>query len=475
MFDQRNQSFQSIILSSSVMFASLSTVIIQGFLPPNSSEAIFVAYALTCSLSFAFLFLSVVLSIEVILRASSFMYHRARRHTLDLREAIRATKLKLDGMRNASIPLMSMSADDDDRDGPGAGGGGGGSLRATSHDSYDERRTMGSERVSDVSGRTKTTSKSVKFEHFFKSADGRAVSEVSERSRRETATMRHEQVLRDDEEFARQIAKMSESDVDKMWKHHEAELQEYLLYRERINDKTAVIELNTLQTGDRVEVNRGGLGTWVPATIVKVRSKDRTFNVLYDGEDVPDKKVDIKLIRLPGSESGSAESLYRGNFLNRKSFEDFWSSSCGFWADAAISFFYLGTVTLLLAILIWMWSFFLLNYNSFAGAVIAVVLILLSLLAGLYLVWSIRTSEVYTSKTEGWSVGSSFGLGSRSDKSSRKSGKSSTYSASSRGASSRRSGKARRPPAAEGGGAGTGGYWSMPGQYASYQGATGVN
>jgi hypothetical protein len=30
MFDQRNQSFQTVILSASVMFSSLSTVIIQG-------------------------------------------------------------------------------------------------------------------------------------------------------------------------------------------------------------------------------------------------------------------------------------------------------------------------------------------------------------------------------------------------------------------------------------------------------------
>ena len=31
MFDQRNQSFQTVILSASVMFSSLSTVIIQGY------------------------------------------------------------------------------------------------------------------------------------------------------------------------------------------------------------------------------------------------------------------------------------------------------------------------------------------------------------------------------------------------------------------------------------------------------------
>ena len=140
MFDQRNQSFQSIILASSVMFAALSTVIIQGFLPPDSSEFIFVAYALTCSLSFAFLFLSVVLSIEVILRASSFMYHRARQHTANLKEAIIHTKQKLDQMRNPSIPNVSSSHDENDR-----GQRIGGSL---SVDSHDEKKEGWSERAS---------------------------------------------------------------------------------------------------------------------------------------------------------------------------------------------------------------------------------------------------------------------------------------------------------------------------------------
>ena len=35
MFDQRNQSFQTVILSASVMFSSLSTVIIQGLVGEN--------------------------------------------------------------------------------------------------------------------------------------------------------------------------------------------------------------------------------------------------------------------------------------------------------------------------------------------------------------------------------------------------------------------------------------------------------
>ena len=85
MFDQRNQQFQTIILSSSVMFAALSTVIIQGPLNQNASVFLLVSYSLSTSLSFAFLFLTLLLCIEIINRASTFMYKRARKQTEQLK------------------------------------------------------------------------------------------------------------------------------------------------------------------------------------------------------------------------------------------------------------------------------------------------------------------------------------------------------------------------------------------------------
>ena len=83
---------------------------------------------------------------------------------------------------------------------------------------------------------------------------------------------------------------------------------------------------------------------------------------------------------------------------SKKTFEIFWSESCAFWANGAITFFYLGTISLLLAIVIWMWAFFLLNYGSLIGAIIAVLFIGLSLIVGLILWISIRLGEPYKSK-----------------------------------------------------------------------------
>jgi hypothetical protein len=100
MFDQRNQYFQTIILASSVMFSALSTAIVNGTIPHESSRFFVICYAATTSLSFAFLFLCVVICIEIVLRGSSFMYHRAKNHSKSFRDAIQMTKDMMDRLRS---------------------------------------------------------------------------------------------------------------------------------------------------------------------------------------------------------------------------------------------------------------------------------------------------------------------------------------------------------------------------------------
>jgi hypothetical protein len=109
MFDQRNQQFQTTIISSSVMFSALSTVIIQGPLSNQASKFLLISYSLTTSLSFAFLFLSIVLCIEITSRASKFMYQRALLQTTQLREAIEVSKRAMDKLRNNMQHNQPMS------------------------------------------------------------------------------------------------------------------------------------------------------------------------------------------------------------------------------------------------------------------------------------------------------------------------------------------------------------------------------
>ena len=77
MYDQRNAEFQTMIISSTVMFMALSTVIIQGFLPSTASENIYETSAASSALSFLFLFICIVIFSKIVNRTSNFMYLRA--------------------------------------------------------------------------------------------------------------------------------------------------------------------------------------------------------------------------------------------------------------------------------------------------------------------------------------------------------------------------------------------------------------
>jgi len=99
MYEQRNAQFQTIIVSSTVMFAALCTVIIEGALPTNAGAVVENTMALSAGLSFAFLFLSIVLSLKVVIRATRFMYKRSHVNNETARSLFRKTKEVLGKMR----------------------------------------------------------------------------------------------------------------------------------------------------------------------------------------------------------------------------------------------------------------------------------------------------------------------------------------------------------------------------------------
>ena len=104
MFDQCNQSLQTVLLGNCIMFSSLSTVIFQGFLcgtPALNPDLVactdvdpnvFAFYSLSSAISFAFLFISIVLCVEVILISTEFMYIRADDYISVLTQAMKKTK-----------------------------------------------------------------------------------------------------------------------------------------------------------------------------------------------------------------------------------------------------------------------------------------------------------------------------------------------------------------------------------------------
>ena len=77
-YDQRNQQLQTIIVSSSVIVAAITTLLIQGIIPQGSDPTLIICFGASCGVSYALLFLSVVLCIETLRLASSFMVKRAK-------------------------------------------------------------------------------------------------------------------------------------------------------------------------------------------------------------------------------------------------------------------------------------------------------------------------------------------------------------------------------------------------------------
>eukprot|EP01033_Poteriospumella_lacustris_P015682 gene15682-11223_t len=319
MFDQRNQNFQTIILASSVMFTALSTVIIDGGLPSRTTEGLIVAFALTSALSFAFLFLSMVICMELVMRASSFMYRRARNHTEQLRQAIKDTKLMMEELRNGTRNKDEFRH-------------GNGSVRE--------------DHPVDNNGCDKPGDLSPAVSDPLSTATGEGLAQRGLNSKTPTmSSMASSSVPPHKPRKHRALAELDEEGLDREWRNHETELQKFLAERERINDATALLGVD-----------------------------EKYYQNQAPGDDTV--------------------SVDRERAVNRKSFQEFWNESCKFWAELSILFFYGGTVNLLLAIMIFMWSQFLHAYHSLIGAVIAISLISFTLVLGLCSVIGLRQMKM---------------------------------------------------------------------------------
>lgn len=112
MFDQRNQQFSTILLATTIMLSALVCCLAQGVLPDGHSLSKFIynLYSVATSLSVAFLFVCLVFCIEVMWRASEFMYKRSKLHTGYLAKAIKKTKDMMSAIRGVKAREKSTSS-----------------------------------------------------------------------------------------------------------------------------------------------------------------------------------------------------------------------------------------------------------------------------------------------------------------------------------------------------------------------------
>lgn len=291
MFDQRNQSFQVIILSASIMFAALSSIIVAGDIPNNSGKFFLVSYALTSALSFSFLFLSIVFCFELVSRTSLFMYKRGKLHSRSLRLAISDTKKMMRDLR-----------------GEGRGFSNGDMLSNPSSKSLDSGGLFQQEDEAAQRARENLLKISAARANSINSVGG--LSDISEI-----------RVIR------RAISQMQPSEIEAEFDRHELEIREYMKRREHLNYASTI------------NSNRN-----------KVTGRKRSFN-------------------------------------------HFWEESCELWWNLAILFFYAGSLSMILVLMIYMWSEFIIQYNSLISAVAGVIVLGLICLVGMVAALVMRNAD----------------------------------------------------------------------------------
>jgi len=116
MYDQRNQQLQTLILASTVIMAALSTLLIQGIMPQGSDSTVLIFFGATNGLSLSLLFICLVLCIETLRLASSFMVNRAESMNLEATQARRVVQEMFKELRETA-PVKSFGSDE------AAGGG----------------------------------------------------------------------------------------------------------------------------------------------------------------------------------------------------------------------------------------------------------------------------------------------------------------------------------------------------------------
>lgn len=124
MVDQQTLWCQTIILAGTIMILGLITVLIQGVLPSEHTDdkgqfndnvvatSLYTSYAVSNAGSMTFLFISIVVYIEIVHRVSEFNHQRSTQHTKILKSAMAETKQLLENLHPDDIEPSYMYQSD---------------------------------------------------------------------------------------------------------------------------------------------------------------------------------------------------------------------------------------------------------------------------------------------------------------------------------------------------------------------------
>lgn len=324
MVDQRNQQFQTILISATIMLATLLNIMFQGDLPENIHWMFYAGYAFFNTISLISLTINVALCILITSRVTKFMYRKSDANIKHLKKAMRHTKDMMRNLRGSGRSSRFNTSDHDAEnsnqqhaDAPAAAHDRSNCEPAKARQSSTTRMPSAFPSLSELPpldanipqnlnspGPTQGRNEAPKSSHRPKlrpqfSFSARSNTSASTYPDPPSPTRPALVSVR------RNIAMLKDEEVDQEWKRHEREVTEYLTHRSRL--------------AERLE-----------AMAVEQENQERM------------------------------------------SFELFWAKYCRAMANSALILFYLGTVCLLIGTMIFSWTLLVKEYSSVISAIASV-------------------------------------------------------------------------------------------------------
>jgi hypothetical protein len=230
MVDQRNQQFQTILISATIMLACLLNIMFQGTLQTDLHWLFYAGFSLFNTLSLVSLVINVALCILITSRVTKFMYRKSDANIKHLRKVMRHTK---DMMRN----LRGTGATDTIQCSLNSAVGPSGQVNSSEDiENHDYKLPSGGSMLEAYPSLED-------HENSLKHKKPRLFPQLSFtlRSKVSSSPVFPDQSSSPDRPakvtMRKNIALLSDADVEKEWSEHEKQVNEYLNHRSRLGER----------------------------------------------------------------------------------------------------------------------------------------------------------------------------------------------------------------------------------------------
>lgn len=369
MYDQRNQQNQTFILAATIMLLALVCVLIQGVLPTTNDDAsgptnniIYLVYSISNAGSLASLFICIVLYFETVRLASKFMYNR----TKDLRESIVSSMKETNELMTESQQsrMRGYSAD---------------SLLQSELSARNQSTTPEGDIVIDIYD-----------ENTSGGGGGGGRGGGGGQSNRGSLSRGDSFSRGSEAECKTCLDFISSRKKEKLPKLHGWLRPTPLIRTGSLTSLNSNTSRATSGSSSVRPPRSPGGGIWASTFKKPLGDLNEMDESKLDQEWEEHEKRTREFLDRRNVLHNDIEKKYNGD----NSFKEFWSKNCNTLAIIGEIFFYIGTGLCLMAMATFMWATFTITYSNFAGALVAVIPIGVSLILGFIFAYFFQMPDV---------------------------------------------------------------------------------